>query len=117
MLWKKEKPVSCEDCGECCEGGEIGIVLDKREEALLRASGTILERDELFEVLYMDPDEDAQAFLFGSPCGHHCRDAQGRSSCGVYSERPQACSAFERGGVECLRLRAKREARINSRGE
>jgi hypothetical protein len=35
----------------------------------------------------------------------------------VYSQRPQACSAFERGGEECLKLRAKREVRINSRGE
>lgn len=117
MWLRKEKPVSCEDCGECCNGEEIGIVLDKHEEALLRASGTVLERDELFEFLYMDPEQDAQAFLFGSPCGHHCRDAQGHSSCGVYSQRPQACRDFERGGEECLRLRAKRDARINSRSE
>ncbi len=98
-------------------GADIGIVLSKPEEELLRASGTVLVHDELFEYLFMDPEEDAKAFLFGSPCGHHCRDAQGRSSCGVYSQRPQACSAFERGGDECLKLREKRELRLRSRGE
>jgi hypothetical protein len=60
----------------------------------------------------MDPDEDAQAFLFRSSCGHHCRDEQGRSSCGVYGMRPQACKDFEVRGEECVRLRKRRAQRM-----
>ncbi len=117
-MWpKKEKAISCAECGECCEGVDVGIVLNKPEEELLRASGTILEHDELFEALYMDSEEDAKAFLFGSPCGYHCRDEHGSSTCSVYEQRPQACRDFEFKGEECVRLQNRRATRMKTRTE
>lgn len=118
-MWpRREKALSCAECGECCEGVDMGIVLKTPEEELMRASGTVLEHDELFEALYnLDPEEDAKGFIFGSPCGHHCRDEHGRSSCGVYEQRPQACRELELGGEECVRLRKKRAQRMKRSGK
>jgi Fe-S-cluster containining protein len=108
-MWpRKEKVLSCDDCGLCCQGKGISIVLDSAEEAFLRSSGTALERDELVEAFYVEPESGCKAFEFKSPCGFWKRNQDGKSSCTVYGHpcRPEACDSYERGGEDCLKLRA-----------
>lgn len=100
------KVESCEGCGLCCSVPNIVMPLSPDEAAVLSDAGTELVREvpvtigkKLLDVIR--PQRRCDFTRLGA-CALWDQES---GECGIYEERPVACSAFKRGGYQCMKLR------------